>query len=30
VYNVLRGSNVAVTWQEVGVVDLGAEVGAMD
>jgi hypothetical protein len=27
VYNVLRGSNVAVTWPEVGAVDLGAEVG---
>ena len=25
VYNVLRGSNVALTWQEVGAVALGAE-----
>jgi hypothetical protein len=25
VYNVLRGSNVVLTWQEVGAVDLGAE-----
>jgi hypothetical protein len=30
VYNVLRGSNVTVTWPEVGAVDLSAEVGAVD